>query len=119
MWDKLVITDRRAQHNKLDILIHNKTSQSCQIIDVAILMDANVNHKIADKLTKYNDLKIEQLIIHDLSNMEVILIVIGALGTTTQTLPEYAQKISTNADLDLMIKTTLLGTAHIIRNFFA
>ena len=66
MYDKKLITDKRARHNKPDIIIHDKSNQSCQIIDVAIPVDANVNKKIAEKLTKYKDLQIQLTKIHEL-----------------------------------------------------
>ena len=117
MWDMTIRTDRYTRHNKPDIIIHDKKSKSCQIIDVAIPLDQNVNMKIAEKLTKYKPLQVELTQMYGLKKVEIIPIVIGALGTVTQSLPEYTNKISERIDLQNMIKTTLIGTAHIVREF--
>ena len=85
---------------------------------MAIPLDQNINNKTAEKLTKYKELKQEMIRMYDLQKTEIIPIIIGALGTTTQGLPEYTRRILPQANLDIMVKTALLGTAHIIRNFF-
>ena len=117
MWDIKVRTDKHIRCNKLNIIMHDKKNKTCQIIDAAIPLDQNINLKTAEKLTKYKELQQELTCMYMLKETEIIPIVIDALGTVTQGLLKYVQKVSQNANADTIIKYALLGTAHIIRNF--
>ena len=59
LWDSPVITNRHVPHNKTDIVIQEKESDRCQIIDVAIPSDYNIQKKATEKMNKYVDLQIE------------------------------------------------------------
>ena len=54
-----IITDKHVLCNKPDIVIQEKTSDRCQIIDVAIPSDQNIQKKVTEKISKYVDLQIE------------------------------------------------------------
>ena len=58
-YDKSIITDWWAMHNKQDIVRWDKKERMVQIINVAVPMDWNVVTKIAEKITDDKDLKIE------------------------------------------------------------
>ena len=58
LWDSPIITDRHVPCNKPDIVIQEK-SDRCQIIDVAIPSDYNIQKKVTGKMSKYVDLQIE------------------------------------------------------------
>ena len=49
----------KVPHNQTDIIIHNKNTKECIIIDVAILVCQNIVKKEAEKIAKYCDLEIE------------------------------------------------------------
>ena len=57
--DSPIITDRHVPCNKPDIVIQEKMSDRCQIIDVAIPSDYNIQKKATEKKSKYIDLQIE------------------------------------------------------------
>ena len=59
LWDCPIITDRHVPCNKTDIVIQEKKSDRCQIIDMAISSDYNVQKKATEKTSKYVDLQIE------------------------------------------------------------
>ena len=59
LWDSLIITDRHVPCNTPDIVIQEKKSDRCQIIDVAIPSDYNIQKKATEKMSKYVDLQIE------------------------------------------------------------
>ena len=59
LWDSPVITDRHVPFNKPDIVIQERKSYRCQIIDVAIPSDYNIQKKATEKMRKYVDLQIE------------------------------------------------------------
>ena len=58
LCDSPVITDRNVPCNKPDIVIQEKCD-GCQIIDVAIPSDYNIQKKTIEKMNKYIDLQIE------------------------------------------------------------
>jgi hypothetical protein len=59
MWDVPAITDRTILANRPDILLHDKKEKTCLLIDIALLVDSNVNTKETDKLFKFKDLEIK------------------------------------------------------------
>ena len=61
LWDSPIITDRHGPCNKPDIVIQEKKADGCQIIDVAIPSDYNIQKKATEKMSKYVDLQIETI----------------------------------------------------------
>ena len=49
LWDSPIITDRHVPCNKPDIVIQEKKSDRCQIIDVAIPGDCNIQRKATEE----------------------------------------------------------------------
>ena len=48
----------KVPHNQTDIIIHNKNTKECIIIDVAIPVYQNIVKKEAEKITNYYDQEI-------------------------------------------------------------
>lgn len=103
-------------HNCPDIIIHNRNDNTCQIINIAIPNYLNIINKEAEKLSKYKDLGIEIQKCWNLEKVRIIPVICGALGTTGKNVEENLKLISENMDFRIIQKTTILGTAHIIRN---
>src|SRR5215469_3303172 len=84
------------------------------LIDAAISGDRNVIKKEAKKILKYKDLIIE---IQCMWNVKarVVPVVIGATGTISKLFRKYMSNIPGNHDVKELQKTTILGTAHILR----
>ena len=84
------------------------------LIDVAISGDRNVNKKEAEKILKYKDLTIE---IQRMWNVKtkVMPVIIGATGTISKSLRKYMSNITGNHEVKELQKTTILGTADILR----
>ena len=84
------------------------------IIDVAISGDRNVIKKEAEKILKYKDLTIE---IQRMRNVKtkVIPVIIGATGIISKSFRKYVSNIPGNHEVKEIQKTTILGTAHILR----
>ena len=59
LWDTPIITDRHVPCIKPDTVIQEKKSVWCQIIDVTIPSDYNIQKKATEKMSKYVDLQIE------------------------------------------------------------
>jgi hypothetical protein len=83
------------------------------LIDVTIPGDRNVIQK-DEKILKYKDLTIE---IQHMWNVKtrVIPVIIGATGTISKSFSKYTSTIPGKHDVTELQKTTILGTAHILR----
>ena len=117
MWDTDVITDINVESNRPDIIIHDKKKKTCLLIDVSVPNCQNIIKKEAEKITKYRDLEIEVQKCWNLKEIRTIPIVIGALGTVSEGIGGYIEKVSPRINFDVIQKTALLGSAHILRNF--
>ena len=84
------------------------------LIDVAISGDRNVIKKEAEKIRKYEDLTIE---IQRMLNVKtkVIPVIIGATGTISKSFRKYVSDITGKHEVKELQKTSILGTAHILR----
>ena len=84
LWDFKYQTDQRMDHNKPDVVLLNKEEKSCLIIDVACPFDTRVFSKEKEKIENYYDLKHEIKHMWNCRSVQVIPLVIGALGTITR-----------------------------------
>ena len=84
------------------------------LIDVALSGDRNVVKKEAEKFLKYKDLTIG---IQRMWNVKtkVIPVIIGATGTISKSFRKYVSNIPGNHEVKELLKTAILGTAHILR----
>ena len=94
----------------------DKIKRKVQIIDIACPFDTRVLEKENEKITNYQDLKWELKRIWNCQEIEVIPIVIGALGTISKKHFDWLEKVSTNVQFGMMQKACLLGkhTAQIL-----
>ena len=88
LWDSQIITDRHVPCNKPDIVIQEKKSDRCQIIDVAIPSDYNMLKKATEKTGNYVDLQIECQRLWN-KKVEVIPAIIGATGIVDKNIKKY------------------------------
>ena len=114
MWDFAIQTDRTIKANRPDIVVRDKKLQTVLIIDVAIPTDRNTSVKTFEKLSKYKDLDIE-LAKSWKCETKTIPIVIGALGVINKTTEKYLDEVPGRSSIKELQKTTLLGTARILR----
>jgi hypothetical protein len=84
------------------------------LIDVAIPGDRNVILKEAEKILKHKDLTVE---IQRMLNVKtrVIPVITGTTGTISKSFRKYVSTIPGNYEVKELRKTTILGTAHILR----
>jgi len=84
------------------------------LIDVAISGERNVIKKEAEKFLKYKDFTIE---IQRMWNVKtkVIPVIIGAIGTISNSFRKYVSNIPGKHEVKELQKTATLGTAHILR----
>ena len=111
--EKAIITDRHVPCNKPDIVIQEKKSDRCQIIDVAIPSDYNIQKKATEKMSKYVDLQIECQRLWN-KKVEVIPVIIGATGIVDKNIKKYVGRIPDCHNIYSLQRSAILGTAHIL-----
>ena len=57
LWDCLIQTDHKIEHNRPAIVVIDKKKRNCTIINIACPFDHGVSHKKREKIEKYQDLK--------------------------------------------------------------
>ena len=77
--------------------------------------DDRVGSKEQEKIEKYQDLRQEIAHLWGMKKVQVIPIVIGALGMISQKLETWLGKIGVSIRTETLQKSTLLGTARILR----
>ena len=114
LWDSPVITDRHIPCNKPDLIVQEKETNRCVIIDVAIPSDYNIQKKTTEKMSKYTDLQIECQRMWN-KKVEVIPVIIGATGIVDRNIKSYIRKIPGSHNIYNLQRSAILGTAHILR----
>ena len=81
---------------------------------VAISDDRNVIKKEAEKILKYKNLTVE---IQRMWNVKtkVIPVIIGATGTISESFRKYVSNIPGKHEVKELQKSTIWGTAHVLR----
>ena len=115
MWDFMVQCDRYIEHRKPDILIIDSLQRRGWIIDVAISGDSRVTKKEEEKVNKYQDLRLEIVRLWKLKKVDIIPVVVGALGAVSRSIENWLEKLGVVVRVEHIQKTALLGTANIIR----
>ena len=109
---KTVIEARRRSP---DIVVVNKQERKCPIVDIAVPGDKRIGEKENEKVKKYQELKREIARMWYVRTVQVIPIVVGSLGSVTKNLDKWLEKLDIKISISLLQKTTLLGTARILR----
>ena len=114
LWDFPIHTDRTIQANRPDIIIKDKTNNTCLFIDMSVPSDRNVSAKVFEKLSKYKDLEIEVEKMWHLKT-KTLPVVIGALGLIKKDTDKFLEQIPGKPRLEEVQKIVLNSTAHILR----
>ena len=111
LWDFNIQCNHIIEARRPEIVIVEKEEKVCKIIDIAIPGDSRVAEKEREKVEKYQDLKREVARIWSMRKVEVIPVVVGALGMITKNLDKWIEKIGIKMKAEHIQKTTILGTA--------
>ena len=114
LWDSPIITDRHIPCNKPDVVIQEKKSDRCQIIDVTIPSDYNIQKNATEKMSKYVDLQIECQRLWN-KKVEVIPVTTGETGIVDKYIKKYGGRIPGCHNICSLQRSAILGTAHILR----
>ena len=112
LWDFKIQTDKHLVHN---ITVVEK--KQVWLIDVAKPGDSKIQQKEFEKITKYQDLKIEVERLWQ-KNAAVVLVVIGAIGAILRDLEKHLKTLGFDRISPSQLqKTARLGTAHNLRKY--
>ena len=116
LWDFNIQCDHVIECQTPDIVVMVlKKEKECKIIDIAVPGDCRISIKETEKVEKYEELKREIRKIWAMKKVEVIPIVVGALGAVSNKLDKWIEKLGIHIRIELLQKTALLGTARILR----
>ena len=107
-------TDPLIPARRPDLIIINKKTRICKIVDFTVPADHRINLKESEKKDKFLDLARE---IKKLWNMKVTIvpIVIGALGIVTKGILKSLEDLEIGGRVETIQTTALLRTARILR----
>ena len=89
--------------------------KSCVIIDVAIPSHCRIREKEIEKIEKYQNLERELKRLWLLKKLEVVSLVVGALGCISKGFSGWIDTLGIKLNVGIVQKSVLLGTARILR----
>ena len=98
-----------------ELILVDKKAKSCVIIDVPISGDCRILEKEIEKIEKYQNLKREQKRLWSLKKVEVVPVVVGALGCISKGFSGWMETLGIKLVVGMIQKSVLLGTARILR----
>ena len=107
-------TDHVIEHRRPDIVVADKNNKRALLIDIAVPADARVEEKEQEKMARYQDLARELKRLWKVET-KVIPIVVGTLGTVAKGVEKNLKKAGSNATVEFLQKSALLGTSQIQR----
>ena len=115
LWDMKIQTDAKIEHSKPDIVVFEKRSRKCLLVDVACPFDTRIAEKEREKIERYDDLRREVKRIWSCKSVAVVPIIIGALGTIHVNLSSRLKMLDLGVGFEMLQKACILGSAKIIR----
>ena len=107
--------DNDIETRRSDLILVDKKANSCVIIDVAIPGDCRICEKEIEKIEIYQNLKRELKRFWSLKKVEVVPVVVGALGCISKGFSGWMDTLGTKLNVGMVQKSVLLGTARILR----
>ena len=115
LWDFNMYCDRIISACQLDLTIVEKHDSLVKLVDVSIPADKRILDKEQQKITKYQDLRIELEHLWS-KKTRIIPVVIGALGTISNHFHNYIKQLDLHSlNQYVLQKAAILGTAAILR----
>ena len=109
-WYACIQVDRQIEHRRPDIVVMEKITKKCLIIDVACPVDNNLILEEKEKLGNYSELQFEMW---DKETL-IVPIIIGPLGSIPNVLECNLKKWVIPYNVEILQKSVLLGTANIV-----
>ena len=121
-WDHTIAGMSKIPHNRPDVVVWNSDTKTCQVIDISIPLDTNVELRHNTKRDNYAPLVDQLRHLYPKYKYKIVPIIIGALGTIPTKLQENLKTIglkqkAINRFIEQGQKLALLGTLKIVKNF--
>ena len=117
-WDQKVNTPTAFEHNRPDLVVIDHVEKRWMLVDFAVPFDRNVAGKEQEKIGRYKDLAAEVCRMNTVK-VEVVPIVVGALGVVTKDLVGWLKKIGVSDVVGSLQTATIIGTSAILRKVFS
>jgi hypothetical protein len=92
-WDTKIRTTPRVECDKPDIVVWNRQSRTCAIVEVGVPLDINVTKIEEEKRNKYMPLAVTLLRLYPDYQFSTISVVVGATGFITSSIFEAIRKL--------------------------
>ena len=115
LWDINIQSGNLIDARRPDLIVINKKEQKGIIIDIAVPTDVRVKEKEKEKVEKYQDLKKEIKRLWKLGNVEIVPVVVGALGSVSAEFERWMGKLGITCNVGVMQKSVLFRTTRILR----
>ena len=115
IWDINIQCDNVVEARRPNLILVDKKEKSCVITDVAIPGDCRIREKEIEKIEKYQNLKRELKRLWSLKKVEVVPVVVGALGCISKGFSGWMDTLGIKLNVGMVQKSVLLGTARILR----
>ena len=115
LWVMTFQCDHIIAARKPDNGAVEKENKKAIITDIGSPRDHRVHEKEGEKAEKYQELKREIKNVWRMRHVEVVPIVVGALGEVSKKLDPWLAKLGIAIKTGLLQKTAFLGTARILR----
>ena len=115
LWDINIQSGNLIDARRPDLIVINKKEQKGIIIDIAVPADVRVKEKEKEKVEKYQDLKKEIKRLWKLGNVEIVPVVVGALGSVSAEFERWMGKLGITCNVGVIQKSVLLRTTRILR----
>ena len=115
LWDINIQSGNLIDARRHDLIVIDKKEQKGIIIDIAVPADVRVEEKEKEKVEKYQDLKKEIKRLWKLGNVEIVPVVVGALGSVSAEFERWMGKLGITCNVGVMQKSVLFRTTRILR----
>ena len=119
LWDKKFTLPNKVKHNKPDLVIWDRQTKECKIIDFSTPLDQNVSMKKTEKVNNYMPLVSELQQLYRGYKYEIIPIVVGTLGAVPKSLKRHLESIGLSGNMNDIIRrmqlATLTGTVKTVK----
>ena len=119
-WDTKIKTTPSTEFNKPDIVMWNRATKECKVIEVSVPLDCNVAKVEVEKRNKYVPLIVGLKRLYPTYEFEAVSVVLGATGLVTHSLKDQISKIGFKNDevrslVARLQEKALLGTIKIVK----
>jgi hypothetical protein len=117
-FDRAILTDRTIHYNRPGITLLDRLNSKAFIIDIAIPNSHNFQTTIAEKISKYTELKEEITRMWKLKSVAIVPIVLSTTGIIPKQLHQSLKTLSLAPYIyEILQKAVILNTCRIVRKF--